>query len=92
MHYVYVLRSLKDKRTYVGSTADLEARIKEHNAGKVRSTKGRRPFILLYSEMVDTVTLARQRENFLKTGRGRQWMQNEIVKKTPVNGVETDSS
>ncbi|MEK7616625.1 MAG: GIY-YIG nuclease family protein [Patescibacteria group bacterium] len=54
MHYVYVLRSLKDKRTYVGCTSNLENRIKEHNSGEIKSTKGRIPFELIYKvEIVD---------------------------------------
>ena len=51
MFTVYVLQSLKDKRTYVGCTHNLENRIKEHNYGEVQSTKSRRPFKLIYKEV-----------------------------------------
>ncbi|MEK7518008.1 MAG: GIY-YIG nuclease family protein [Patescibacteria group bacterium] len=38
MYYVYVLRSLKDGKLYIGSTSDLKRRCKEHyfktNPGK----------------------------------------------------------
>lgn len=41
MYTVYVLKSLKDGRTYVGCSKDVENRVKEHNAGEVKSTIGR---------------------------------------------------
>ena len=51
MWRVYVLRSLKDGRHYVGITSrPLDERLQRHNAGRVRSTKGRRPLVLAHSE------------------------------------------
>ncbi|MBI5476194.1 MAG: GIY-YIG nuclease family protein [Ignavibacteriales bacterium] len=44
---VYVLRSLSDVKRYIGMTNDLHRRIREHNSGKVFSTKSRRPFLNL---------------------------------------------
>ena len=79
MYYTYILRSLKDKRLYIGSTRDLEKRIKAHNSGKVRSTKSRRPFELIYYEEFDSYTEARVRENFLKSGAGRGWIRENII-------------
>jgi putative endonuclease len=39
-HYVYIINSLADSdRYYVGITEDLEARLKQHNAGKCVHTK-----------------------------------------------------
>ncbi len=43
MHYVYVLLSKRDGKLYLGFTTDLKQRLKEHNGGKVQSTKPRRP-------------------------------------------------
>jgi putative endonuclease len=48
--YVYVLKSKKDGFCYTGSTSDLRHRLIEHNAGLVRSTAPRRPFVLVYYE------------------------------------------
>jgi predicted GIY-YIG superfamily endonuclease len=39
MYFVYVLKSSVDGRFYKGMTADLESRLRAHNAGKVRSTQ-----------------------------------------------------
>ena len=79
MPWVYILQSEKDNKFYIGSTKDLNQRMKCHNKGKVRSTKSRMPFKLIYSEEFDTVTQARQRENFLKTGQGRKWFKDNIL-------------
>ncbi|MCP4976428.1 MAG: GIY-YIG nuclease family protein, partial [Maribacter sp.] len=38
-YYVYVLRSSKFERNYVGFTKNLAKRLRQHNAGKNKSTK-----------------------------------------------------
>ncbi|MFZ6033830.1 MAG: GIY-YIG nuclease family protein [Melioribacter sp.] len=50
MYFTYVLQSLKDRRYYYGSASNLEERLKAHNAGKVRSTKSRRPQKIVFYE------------------------------------------
>lgn len=47
MPYVYILKSLKDHKLYIGSTKQLKKRIEDHFAGRVFSTKSRRPLILI---------------------------------------------
>jgi putative endonuclease len=64
--YVYVLQSLKDKKFYTGCTADPKKRLKQHNAGRVRSTKARRPLKLVYWETFATRSEAMKRERRLK--------------------------
>ena len=72
MANVYVLRSLKTGKKYVGCTSlDPAERLLEHNAGKVPWTRGHKPLELLYSERFESSELARKRERFLKTGKGR---------------------
>jgi len=53
MYTVYSLKSEQDGRIYVGITGNIGQRIKEHNAGKSKSTKGYRPWALLYSQNVN---------------------------------------
>ena len=62
MYYVYVLKSLKDGKLYIGSTDDISRRIAEHNRGKNISTKWRRPFKLIYFEEFRERKEARWRE------------------------------
>ena len=54
MYYVYVLKSLKDGDLYTGSTNNLKRRFEEHNLGKEKSTRYRRPFELIYYEACKT--------------------------------------
>jgi len=67
MHHVYFLYSPKAKNVYVGCTGNLKKRLKEHQDGLVDSTKNRRPLILIYKEEYDRLSLARKRENYLKS-------------------------
>ena len=66
MFYVYVLKSLKDNKLYIGYTNDLKRRFKEHNDGENVSTKSRRPFVLIYYEAYLSQKDAREREKKLK--------------------------
>jgi putative endonuclease len=70
MHWVYVLRSSTDGRLYTGVTSDLRRRLREHNSGKVRSTRRRRPLVLAYSEAFESRLDALARESYFKTAEG----------------------
>jgi putative endonuclease len=74
MFYVYLLKSNKDNDLYTGFTNDLKRRIEEHNKGLVTSTKGRKPFELIYFECYKSEKDARHRENSLKL-RSRAFVQ-----------------
>jgi putative endonuclease len=69
---VYVLHSLVDGKTYVGSIDNFERRLKQHNLGYVKSTKYRAPFKVLFTEQFLTLSEARIRELWWKSGVGRQ--------------------
>jgi putative endonuclease len=80
MFYCYVLKSLKDKKYYYGHTANLTLRLDIHNKGKVKSTKGRIPFILLYYEVFETKSEAAKRELFFKSINGYIFLkENKII-------------
>ena len=66
MYYLYILKSKKDKKLYIGSTNDLKRRVSDHNLGKVPSTKPRLPFELRYYEAFHAESDARKREASLK--------------------------
>jgi len=79
MCYVYVLRSNKNSKRYCGSTKKTpESRLEEHNSGRSNFTKNNGPFVLLYSEKFSSITDARKRESFLKTGQGRRFLDRVI--------------
>ncbi len=72
MYFVYILISLKDKRTYVGQTNDFKVRLKLHNEGRVMATKYRRPLVELLTESFSTRAEAMAREKWWKSGAGRR--------------------
>lgn len=77
-HYAYVLSSRSDKGIYIGFASDLKQRIEQHNAGKVYSTKNRRPLDLVYFEGHRSKRSAMMREKYLKSGWGRNYL-NKIL-------------
>ena len=79
MFYAYILKSVKDSGYYYGSTSNLDNRLKTHNAGKVRSTKGRRPWKLHYIEKYESRSEAVEREMFFKTIDGYNWLKSQKI-------------
>ena len=73
MFFVYVLQSEKDNSHYIGLSHNTEERLEEHNAGRVKSTKPKRPWKLLYKEPFKTRQEARIREKYLKSAVGRRF-------------------
>lgn len=65
-YYVYVIQSRINGQIYVGSTNNLRVRFKEHNAGKVMSTKRYMPWKLIYYEAYISENMTRHREKALK--------------------------
>ncbi len=69
---VYILQSEYDSTYYVGMTTDLSSRIKPHNSGRVRYTKGRMPWKLVYTEAVGSRLEARCLEKYYKSSAGKR--------------------
>jgi len=78
MYYVYVIKSLKDGKIYVGHTNNLIKRFKEHNQGYEKATRPRRPFKLIYYEASNILYDAVLREKSLKTGFGRSYLKRRL--------------
>ncbi len=78
MVYVYVLQSESDQGLYIGMTRDLRRRFSEHQNGQSRSTKGRRPWRLIYYEAYLDESDAEGREIYLKSGGGRKFLDKQL--------------
>lgn len=78
MFYTYLLLSLKDKKFYSGYSSDLRNRLKEHNDGKVFSTKYRRPLQLVYYEACLDEDDAKRREHYFKSGKGKKYFKMRL--------------
>jgi putative endonuclease len=66
VHYVYIIQSVKTEEIYIGRTDKLKNRVNQHNANKNKSTKGKGPWRLIYTEMYRSKEDAMTRENRLK--------------------------
>jgi putative endonuclease len=78
MYYFYTIKSQKNGSLYKGISADPEKRLEEHNAGKTRSTKAYRPYVIVYTEDCGTRKKARDIEKYYKTGYGREKLESII--------------
>ncbi len=76
MFYVYFLKSIKNGDIYIGSCEDVNVRVARHNQGRVKSTKGYRPWKLLGFEECQVRSEAVKKERFYKTSQ-----QRELLKK-----------
>lgn len=70
MHYIYVLKSKKDGKLYIGYTVDLRRRLLEHNAKTSTATAYRTPLELIYYEAYLSSKDAKNREKKLKNFSG----------------------
>ncbi len=78
MYYVYILRSLKDKKFYIGSTSILKDRLKRHFQGRSRATKNRRPLKLVYKEKFKIKREAIKRECYIKSKKSAKYTKRLI--------------
>ena len=74
MYYIYILRSIVVKKSYIGYTNNVEKRLLEHNSGKSIYTRKYRPWRIIYVEDFLNETDAILREKYLKSRAGRKKM------------------
>jgi len=74
MYYTYILKSSGDNSFYYSLTKNLLLRLKEHNASKVKYTKGHCSWIIHYYEEFDSRIDAVKRELFFKSIDGYKWL------------------
>ena len=73
--FVYVLKSPSKKRRYVGIAINLERRLAEHRRGHSKGSQQlNRDFFVLLTEEFPDYKSAREREKWLKSGVGREWL------------------
>ena len=75
---VYAIKSEVNADIYVGISKDANLRLKEHNGGKNRYTKGLIPWITLYRELQLDWEAARKREKYLKSGVGKEFLKSLV--------------
>ncbi|PIU37397.1 endonuclease [Candidatus Roizmanbacteria bacterium CG_4_8_14_3_um_filter_34_9] len=68
--YVYIIKSSKTNKYYIGYTNNLERRLFEHNHNNTQSLKNKGPFILIYKEQFINKLDATKRERQIKSYKG----------------------
>jgi len=91
IYFVYAIESQLDFRIYVGFTDNIRRRINEHNDGLTKSTKGYRPWKLVYCERVTGRLMARQREKYLKSGYGKELLK-KLLRSEPIQALDCSKS
>jgi putative endonuclease len=78
MYYIYVLRSASDGGLYIGYSANLKKRIRQHQGGVALATSHRGPWKLIYYEAYLERDDALGRERYLKSGSGRRFLKAQL--------------
>ena len=79
MHYIYLIRSLKDpSQTYVGRTINLNQRLETHNSGGSVHTKMNRPWKLVMYLAFDSQEKATAFEKYIKIGSGHAFAKKRL--------------
>jgi len=79
MFYVYILKSIKFDRYYIGCTGDYLKRLEGHNRSFVKSSKAYRPYLLMVKQSYSTLSKARKIERKLKDLKRKDYI-DRIVK------------
>ncbi|MCD8176306.1 MAG: GIY-YIG nuclease family protein [Tannerellaceae bacterium] len=83
MFYVYILFSAKLDSYYVGSTGNIEDRIKRHNQGRSKATKKGIPWRIVYKKAFETRSQAYRAELYIKSQKSKSFIQNLIKQQQP---------
>jgi len=79
MAFVYILQSFRNGKYYIGSTVDLERRLKQHNSGWEHTGKSLGPFELKFSQKFSSIDSARKIEQKLKALKRRDYVEKIIT-------------
>ena len=77
--FLYVIESLVNGELYVGICKDLTNRLRDHENGKNRYTKGLRPWKLVHSETYSDWQAARTQEKYYKSGSGKEQLKRILA-------------
>ena len=81
MYYFYILHSKLSDKYYIGSTSDLEGRLRRHNTNHKGFTGKYSDWELVYSEEYYTKKEALKRERFVKNKKSKIFIRNLIESK-----------
>lgn len=72
MYYLYILKSERTGKYYIGQTANIEDRIARHNLGKSISTRSGVPWVLVFQKEFSTRSNAILAEKWVKAMKSKK--------------------
>ena len=80
MYYVYILRSItNENQTYIGSSSDLNKRLKSHNSGANKHTSKFKPWKVIWYCAFSTQEKAESFEKYLKSASGIAFRRKRLI-------------
>jgi putative endonuclease len=79
MFFTYIIQSQTSGKFYVGHTANLDNRLREHNSGESKSTRNKGPWILVHSDPFATRSEAQKHEYEIKSKKSSESIKRIIL-------------
>lgn len=78
MYFLYILKSDKTNRYYIGSTNNVNRRLEEHNSGHTKSLLYQRPLRMVFTKEYASMIEAKRVELKLKKYKNRNILEKII--------------
>ena len=78
MFYVYVLKVANEEKFYLVCTKDLRERLKSHNAGENKSSKGNQWKLVYYEAYINFKSAIQREQSLKKHGKLKQSLMQRI--------------
>ena len=82
MHITYILYSENIDTYYIGSTSNIEDRLRRHNSGRSTYTKRGIPWTIAYQKEYKTKAEAYRAELHIKSQKSRKYIEVLMLEKT----------
>ncbi|MGQ0665829.1 MAG: GIY-YIG nuclease family protein [Nitrospiraceae bacterium] len=92
MYYLYILLNEARTRTYTGVSNNVEKRLRDHNEGRVQSSRPYRPYKVIYTNAFETLSEARKEERFYKSITGRRRLKEMFRHHSNVGEISSSCS
>lgn len=76
--YSYVIYSKESGNFYYGYFDDLDKVMEMHNSDQILPTKGKGPWVLLFSESYDNRMRAIRQSSFYRSVKGQRFLRNML--------------